>query len=225
VAQSAAPDAGSLIAQLARPAPATIAFKEVRFSPLLQAPLIVAGELQYSGPSSFDRRVERPYRERTQIRGDSVRVERESEQARSFALKRAPELRGLLTGFTGLLAGDIKTLEREFQVAAAGDASDWKLSLTPRDSRARDRLQRIDVDGRGNEPVCFSMINANGGASIILLGEAAQQELPASVTRELLIERCEMGTGLGARGTSRNQNALALFPAHTPSPVPQAPGP
>lgn len=202
-AQSAGLDASSLISRLARPAPAAIAFTEVRFSPLLQAPLVVSGELEYAGGSSFDRRVDQPYREETRIRGDSVRVDRDGEKPRSFALKRAPELRGLLTGFTGLLAGDRQALEREFEIAASGDESDWKLSLTPLDSRARARLQKIEVDGSGSEPRCFSLLTANGGASIMLLGTAGGQELPANVTREALKEKCD-GTGHEARGAGQN---------------------
>lgn len=191
LAQPAALDAGSLIQRLARPAPATIAFTEVRFSPLLRAPLVVSGELEYSGPSSFDRRVERPYRESTQIRGDSVRVEREGEQTRSFALKRAPELRGLLSGFAGLLAGDRAALEREFEITVMGDEQRWKMLLTPVDKRARARLETIRVDGRGDEPRCFTMASANGSTSVMLLGQAADRELSTEVTPEELARTCE----------------------------------
>ena len=87
---AAAIDADALIARLARPAPASIAFTEVRVSPLLREPLVVSGELEFSGPASLDRHVRKPYREDTAIRGESVRVEREGEAPRSFALKRAP---------------------------------------------------------------------------------------------------------------------------------------
>ena len=95
-ATAATLDADALIGRLAKPAPATIAFREVRFSPLVDEPLIVAGELGYAGPTSLDRRVTQPYRETVSIRGESVRVEREGEPTRSFGLNRAPELRGLL---------------------------------------------------------------------------------------------------------------------------------
>jgi len=59
------PEADALIGRLAKPAPATISFTEVRFSKLLRAPLIVSGDLGYAGPESLDRRVTAPYREST----------------------------------------------------------------------------------------------------------------------------------------------------------------
>ena len=187
---AAALDTDALIAKLARPAPASIAFTEVRVSPLLREPLVVAGELEFSGPGSLDRHVRKPYREDTSIRGESVRVEREGEQSRSFALKRAPELRGLLTGFSALLAGDVPGLKRSFDVQAQGTEQSWTLQLVPLDARARKRLQRLEIAGHDATPRCFSVLNGDGGASVLVLGEAAAG-VPANVTLESLQKLCE----------------------------------
>jgi hypothetical protein len=208
---TAAPEADALIARLARPAPASIRFTEVRFSSLLREPLIVSGELGYSGPASLDRRVETPYHETTTIRGDSVRVEREGEAPRSFALKRAPELQGLLTGFSALLAGEPAVLHRNFNVTTTGSEEAWSLVLEPSDPRARRRLQQIRVEGSGDTPRCFSIqsppesktattktgpassnaaAGARGAASIMLLGDTAATEMPKDVTPEALSKLC-----------------------------------
>ena len=187
---AAAIDPDALIARLARPAPASIAFKEVRVSPLLREPLVVAGQLEFSGPSSLNRHVREPYREDTSIRGESVRVEREGEQPRSFALKRAPELRGLLTGFSALLSGDVPALKRSFDVQAQGSEESWTLLLVPLDTRARRRLQKIEITGHDSTPRCFSLLNADGGASVMILGDAAG-EVARSDTLESLKELCQ----------------------------------
>lgn len=183
-------DGDALIASLARPAPASVDFKEIRYSTLLREPLVLSGELGYSGPTNLDRHVTQPYREDTAIRGESVRVEREGEQPRSFALKRAPELRGLLTGFTALLAGDADALKRSFDVHAIGPDDDWTLQLTPTDARARKRLKQIVVYGSGSVPRCFSMLNADGGASIMLLGDAVTIAPPRGATVDDVLSLC-----------------------------------
>jgi hypothetical protein len=183
-------EADTLIAKLARPAPASIAFTEVRVSPLLREPLVVSGELEFAGPASLDRHVREPYREDTSIRGESVRVEREGEPPRSFALKRAPELRGLLTGFSALLTGDVPGLKRSFDVQAQGSDESWTLQLTPLDSRARRRLQQIEITGHDSMPRCFSLLNADGGASVMVLGDAASG-VAKNVTLESLKELCQ----------------------------------
>ena len=187
---AAALDADALIARLARPAPASIAFTEVRVSPLLREPLVVSGELEFAGPGSLDRHVRKPYREDTAIRGESVRVEREGEQSRSFALKRAPELRGLLTGFSSLLTGDAPGLKRSFDVQAQGTEQSWTLQLVPLDARARKRLQKLEIVGHDATPRCFSLLNGDGGASVMVLGEPAAS-VPEKVTLESLQELCE----------------------------------
>lgn len=158
-------------------------------SPLLREPLVVAGELEFSGPASLDRHVREPYREDTSIRGESVRVEREGEQPRSFALKRAPELRGLLTGFSALLSGDVSGLKRSFDVQAQGSEESWTLQLVPLDTRARRRLQKIEITGHDSTPRCFSLLNADGGASVMVLGDAAAS-VPPEVTLESLKKVC-----------------------------------
>jgi Outer membrane lipoprotein carrier protein LolA-like len=179
-----------LVARLARPAPASVAFQEIRFSPLLKEPLRVSGELGYTGPGALDRQVTQPYREHTAIRGESVRVERDGEAPRSFALKRAPELKGLLSGFTALLNGDAAGLRREFNVKVDGADETWALTLEPIDPKARRRIRRIVVDGGGNEPRCFSMLNDKGGGSVMLLGEFAKTDLGRQPTLDAVLDRC-----------------------------------
>lgn len=181
----------ALIQRLARPAPARIAFTEVRLSPLLKQPLIVAGELGYAGPTSLDRRVTQPYRESTAIRGESVRVEREGERPRSFALQRAPELRGLLHGFSALLSGDAAGLRRSFSITSQISSDQaWAIAMTPLDAKARRRVQQLIVVGRGNEPSCLTLTTADNGASVMLLGNAARASIPAQATVEQLAALC-----------------------------------
>jgi hypothetical protein len=187
---AAALDADTLIAKLARPAPASIAFTEVRVSPLLREPLVISGELEFSGPGSLDRHVRKPYHEDTSIRGESVRVEREGEQSRSFALKRAPELRGLLAGFSSLLSGDVAGLKRSFEVQTQGTEQAWTLQLVPLDARARKRLQKLEIVGHDAIPRCFSLLTGDGGASVMVLGEAAAT-VPSEVTLESLKKLCQ----------------------------------
>lgn len=186
----AALDTATLIRQLARPAPASIAFTEIRFSPLLQQPIVVGGDLAYEGPTVLDRHVTRPYREDTIIRGESVTVQREGEPLRSFALKRAPELQGLLTAFTALLAGNQADIERQFTLAADGDDAQWRLVLSPIDARVRKRVKQIEIDGRGGTPRCFAILNATQGASVMLLGAATETRLPQPLTRDWVTRFC-----------------------------------
>jgi hypothetical protein len=189
-ASHAAPDSDALIARLKRTAPASIAFVEVRFSTLLVEPLVVSGTLVYEGEGSLTRRVESPYREQNAIRGETVRVERDGEEPRTFALRRAPELRGLLTGMIGLLAGDASFIGEHFAVTKTGDDQRWRLGLAPTDDRLKQNLSEIVVAGASAEPECFVIRDSQGGASVMLLGAAAARPLPAPLALPVLLAHC-----------------------------------
>jgi hypothetical protein len=183
-------DANALIQRLAKPAPATIHFKEWRFSALLEQPLVVSGELRYLAVDHLERFVQQPYRENTTIRGESVRVARDGEKLRTFALKRAPELKGLLSAFGALLTGDSSAVEKNFKVSASGKAERWELTLVPREPRARQHIAQLIVTGTANEPSCLMMGKAGDSQSIMLFADYAQRAVPSDVSFQQLESIC-----------------------------------
>jgi hypothetical protein len=189
-ADPAAPDLDALLQQLARPAPATTPFVEVHFSPLLSRPLVVSGELEYSGPDSLARTVEKPYSEHTEIHGDTVSVVRGNGQPRTFSLQRAPELKTLLSSFSALLGGNRQQLEHSFTLTVSGDAAHWTLGLTPRDSRVSQRVTRITVNGEAGSPRCMITAAPDGSVTVMLMEAAARAPLPVDIDRAALEKVC-----------------------------------
>ncbi len=189
-ADPAAPDLDALLQQLARPAPATTPFVEVHFSPLLSRPLVVSGELEYAGPDSLARTVEKPYSEHTEIHGDTVSVVRGNGQPRTFSLQRAPELKTLLSSFSALLGGNRQQLEQSFTLTVSGDAARWTLGLTPRDRRVSQRVTRITVNGEAGSPRCMITAAPDGSVTVMLMEAAARAQLPVDIDRAALEKVC-----------------------------------
>lgn len=189
-ADSSAPQVDTLLQHMARPAPATTAFVEVHFSPLLSRPLIVSGKLEYSGPDALARTVEKPYAERTEIKGDQVTVIRGNGKPRSFSLQRAPELKTLLSSFTALLGGNRQQLEQSFDLTVNGDDAHWILGLAPRDSRVRQHVARILVSGAGAAPRCMTTTAPDSSLTIMLMEEAAATPVPPDIDRATLDKMC-----------------------------------
>ncbi len=183
----------ALLERLARPAPATIGYTEVRFSNLLTEPLVVSGELAYLGPGVLERRVEHPFQETTTIRGEDVTVKREGEPQQRFSLKRAPELRSMLEAFGALLAGNRTMLEQSFSYRLEGDESRWHIDLVPRDAKVRRKLESVTVNGAQDQPQCLALIEPDGDADFLQLGDSAAASLPASPDRVSLEARCREG--------------------------------
>ncbi len=186
-------DAREIIASLKRPAPASMPFTEIRFSALLEQPLVARGELKYLAADHLERFVADPYKERTIIRGESVRVERHGEKLRTFSLNRAPELKGLLLAFSGLLTGEAASVERHFEITAVGNQDRWSLELTPLDARARKQMQGLTMIGTSDEPSCLLMHGAGGAHSVMLLGALADRAIDADTSVERLENLCKIG--------------------------------
>jgi hypothetical protein len=178
------------ILSLAQPAQTNIDFTEVRFSPMLKEPIIISGVLGYLGPAALDRHVLLPYREDTEIRKDAVRITREGEPERTFALRRAPELQQLLDVFSAILAGDHATIYRDFTVNASYHDQVWQLDLIPRAANIRKRVSEIRIDGHDSLPTCFWISRDETSFSVMLLDAAARTELPQPLTRAWLQTEC-----------------------------------
>ena len=191
---AADPDVDALIARLARPAPDSTSFVEVRYSSLLKKPIVISGRLEHREDGTLVRRVETPYAEVTELRGENVVVEREGSKPRRFALDRAPELRGMLASFGAILKGDRPMLDRYFVVTAQGDHARWEITLTPRDDKLKRRLSAIVVDGAEDRAKCFTLEEPDGDASLMALGVAGPDELPAAFERQTLHDWCTDGS-------------------------------
>jgi hypothetical protein len=189
----AAPDAAAIVARLARPAPADTAYREVRFVSVLKQPLVLDGSLHYGGDGELGKDVDRPYRETTTISHGKVEVRRTGKPAQRFSLERAPELQALLAAFSALLGGDAATLGRYYDIAAAQDGDRFTLTLTPRLPDLARHLREVVVDGRGNEPRCFSFRQKDGDSSVMLLGPLRESVLADPPTTAALAALCRDG--------------------------------
>ncbi|HRO27568.1 MAG TPA: fatty acyl CoA synthetase [Luteimonas sp.] len=170
----AAPDSDAILRALARPAPAATPFVEVRDSPMLKAPLRLAGEYRRPDADTLVREVRAPYAETTTIRGGEAVLARAGKPERRFALSRAPELAALQTSFGALLAGDGDALRAHYSIDAQGTAARWTLRLVPREAKLAARLQHIVLHGGGDELRCIETTPIKGEAQRTLMASAAQ---------------------------------------------------
>jgi len=190
VVVAAEPPADELIQRLARPAPDMTTFVEVRFSALLTSPLVVSGELEHRADGALVRRVLDPYRETTTLTGENVTVERDKGRTRRFSLDRAPELRGILFSFGAMLKGDTASLRDQFDVSAEQAGDEWRIDLVPRSEKLQARLSEIRIDGHADRPVCMTMSEPDGDATIMALGVSSRTALPSTLEREPLESWC-----------------------------------
>lgn len=167
-------DAGWILDKLARPAPTSTGFVELRGSKLLKAPLRLVGEYRRPDQDTLVREVKSPYAETTTIRQGEATIARAGHGARTFSLSRVPELAGMQASFGALLSGDRALLERHYALAASGTTGHWTLALTPRDAAFKAKVEGIVLYGRGAELRCIETVMAGGEPQRTLLAGAAR---------------------------------------------------
>ena len=189
-ASTDAVDTPWILARLERPAPMRTAFVEVRDSPLLKAPLRIAGEYRRPAEDTLVREVRTPYAETTTIRAGTVSIARPGKSTRAFSLSRAPELAGLGASFGALLSGDRTLLEQHYRIASHGSRQHWTLTLTPTDPAFKAKVRDITLYGRGAELRCIETTPASPGEVQRTLLAGAAHEATAVKTATDLATLC-----------------------------------
>lgn len=167
------PDPGWILQKIARQAPASTPFVELRDSPLLKAPLRLQGRYARPAADTLVREVQAPYRETTTLRGQQATLVRPGRPERRFDLARAPQLALLQDSFGALLAGDRARLDALYRLQADGSRQQWRLELVPREPALAAQLRVLRLFGSGAELRCIESEPAQGPAQRTLLAGAA----------------------------------------------------
>ncbi|WP_345293871.1 LolA-related protein [Luteimonas vadosa] len=163
-----------ILARLARPAPMSTPFVEVRDSPMLKAPLRIQGLYVRPDADTLVREVRSPYAETTTIRAGEATIARDGRTPRRFSLSRVPELASLQASFGALLTGDGESLSRSYRIESSGTRQRWTLTLVPKDAKLANRVRDIVLHGRGAELRCIETRPAKGDTQRTLLAGAAR---------------------------------------------------
>ena len=142
--------------------PGRVAFREERFNPLLQDPLVLTGFLEYPEPGHLVKIVETPFHESMQVDGDEVEISRDGKKRRLSLKNRKPMLI-MLQSIESILSGQADALAEHFETELTGDVDDWQLQLVPRSKRLARHLQGMTVKGDGTSvgSILFQMDNGD----------------------------------------------------------------
>lgn len=189
---AAAPDlAQTILAGMARRSSAQTAFIDVSYRGMLDRPLITSGQMKWLGGDKLERDVEKPYKAVAKIGDGQMSIQRSGHPVQAVPIARAPQMGAILAGFRALLGGDTATLSRDFDVKAAGNPARWVLTLTPRASELKHRVQSIVIDGRNDAPRCMTLNESDGDTTITLLGKMAEQGLQSTAPlQSAVMARC-----------------------------------
>ncbi len=175
-----------ILGKLARPAPMSTPFVEVRDSPMLKTPLRIQGLYVRPDADTLVREVRSPYAETTTIRAGEASIVRNGRAPRRFSLSRVPELAGLQASFGALLSGDSALLLRSYRIESHGTRHRWSLTMVPKDAQLAKRVRDIVLHGRGAELRCIETTPTKGDAQRTLLAGAARAAIDITDANALI---------------------------------------
>ncbi|MEP7281295.1 MAG: LolA-related protein [Rubrivivax sp.] len=151
-------------------------FTEQRFVSVLDQTLQSSGVLRFRAPDRFERRTELPHVESMRVDGDTLVLQR-GERQRRLALDAVPALGALVGALRGTLSGDAAALQQAFDVAVAGRADQWTLTLTPRSARLQGSVRELRLSGQRADLRTIELWLPDGDRSLMQI--APTRPLPA----------------------------------------------
>jgi len=148
----------------------SVAFEEKTYSSLLTEPLTVRGVLRFIPPSTLEKEVLEPHRERYVIEGDLVTFESERKHVKkTISLEAYPALRSFVEAFRASLAGDAVRLKQTYSVTLGGDRRKWTLLLRPHDAVGKSMVDHILLSGSEGRIATITVRAADGDRSVMRL--------------------------------------------------------
>lgn len=143
-------------------------FVEKKYIAVLDKPIESSGDLLYTAPDRLEKRTLRPKPESMLVNGNELVVERGRQKYR-VQLQNYPELAAFIDSIRGTLAGDLKALERNYQMNLEGTAERWTLQLVPVGDKMRSVVQRIRIAGVADDLRSVEITQADGDHSLMTI--------------------------------------------------------
>jgi len=142
-------------------------FREEKDLAILQQPLVTTGILRYRAPSYLNKQTLKPQAESYEVDEEWLVIDSPTEGRRNVNLRGYPLIRALVEAIRGTLAGDLRTLERYYQVQLQGQPADWTLRLHPTDKELAKHVNAIMIQGQDNRVLKVETLETDGDRSIM----------------------------------------------------------
>jgi hypothetical protein len=145
-----------------------VEFIEQQFLNVLKRPIESSGELRYDAPDRLEKRTLKPRVETLVLSGGILTVER-GRSRRVTDLHAYPQVLPFVESIRATLAGDRGALERVFQLDFAGSVERWSLILVPLDSKVKQFVAQVRIDGMRDQLQRVEIRQPDGDRSLMTL--------------------------------------------------------
>lgn len=179
-AAGTAPAAGAwdlerLMHDLAQVRSAKAKFVERKELAVLNSPLELSGTLIYTAPGRLEKHTLKPRPESLVLDEKTLTIEDKAKgRRRTIVLEEQPVLWAFVESIRATLAGDLKTLNRFYDVDLRGEERNWYLTLKPRDPRMQTVVDEIDIGGSRNQVRTIEIHETRGDRSLMTITDVTQ---------------------------------------------------
>ena len=166
-----------LMAALAARGDADATFTELRYVPVLDAPVKSSGTLRFVAPDRIEKHTLQPRAESMVLAGEQLTL-RQGQRARNLALADLPDGGLAINSLRGTMAGDLAALRRGWTVTLHGERSKWTLDLTPVSASVAQYIETVQIEGRQDQIDRIEMRQADGVRSLMLITPAPANDKP-----------------------------------------------
>jgi Outer membrane lipoprotein carrier protein LolA-like len=145
-----------------------VEFIEQHFLAVLKRPIESSGELRYDAPDRLEKRTLKPHAETLVLTGGVLTVER-AHSRRVMDLHAYPQVLPFVESIRATLAGDRGALERVFRLEFAGSVSRWTLTLAPLESKVKQSVSQVRIDGARDQLLKVEIRQPDGDRSLMTL--------------------------------------------------------
>jgi hypothetical protein len=145
-----------------------VEFIEQQFLNVLKRPIESSGELRYDAPDRLEKRTLKPRTETLVLSGGILTVER-ARSRRVTDLHAYPQVLPFVESIRATLAGDRGALERVFHLDFAGSLERWSLILVPLDSKVKQSVAQVRIDGMRDQLQRVEIRQPDGDRSLMTL--------------------------------------------------------
>lgn len=145
-----------------------VEFIEQQFLAVLNRPIESSGELRYDAPDRLEKRTLKPHVETLVLAGGVLTVER-AHGRRVMDLHAYPQVLPFVESIRATLAGDRSALQRFFQLNFAGSVSRWTLTLVPLESKVKQSVSQVRIDGIRDQLLKVEIRQPDGDRSLMTL--------------------------------------------------------
>lgn len=137
-------------------------FTETKEMAILSTSLTQTGAIDFRYPDKISKRFDPPVNTVVEITGDTLSILSPMQPPQFFSISKHAQLAALLDPIRAILAGDLMTLRRYYQVTLKGEKKEWQIELIPRDSTIARRISGIDIYGSGPIINRYVVLEQNG---------------------------------------------------------------